>query len=195
MDALTCPRHPGTETYLRCSACETPICLDCSVEAAVGYQCPDCAGQRDEAAAAASSRGAARPARSPSGGGFSAPDARAADGRLPVALAVRALAAGVAGAFAGGLVLGPVLAQGLFFLLSAGVVGWAVAHGVFFGTGGVTSPFVRAAALAAGALTVAVGMASIAIWDPVGSGRGEIAFLAYPAAVYGAWITVRNRLG
>lgn len=190
MDPLTCPRHPGTETYLRCSSCETPICLECSVEAAVGYQCPDCAGQRDDAAAPAASR-----ASRPRGGGVSAPTARAADGRLPIALGARALAAAVVGALAGGLVLGPVLAQGLFFLLSAGFVGWAVAHGVFFGTGGVTSPFVRAAALAGGALTVAVGMASVALWDPVGSGRGDIGFLAYPAAVYGAWITVRSRLG
>lgn len=191
MDALTCPRHPGTETYLRCSSCETPICLDCSVEAAVGYQCPDCAGQRADAAAPASSA-TSRPAGASR---VSAPEVRAADGRLSVTLAARALAAAVVGALAGGMVLGPVLAQGLFFLMAAGFVGWAVAHGVFFGTGGVTSPFVRAAALAGGALTVAVGMASIALWDPVGGGRGDIGFLAYPAAVYGAWITVRSRLG
>lgn len=188
MDALTCPRH-DVETYLRCSSCETPICLDCSQEAAVGYQCPDCSGARSEAAVGAATR---RPRAS--GGGFSAPEVTKAEGRLSTSLAVRGLGAGLLAATLGGLLLGPVLNQGFFFLITAGAIGWAVAHGVFFGTGGVTSPFVRAAALACGGLAVAVGMATIPLWDPVGTGRGEIAFLAYPAALYGAWITVRNRV-
>jgi hypothetical protein len=192
MDALTCPRHPSTETYLRCAECGTPICPDCWVEAAVGYQCPDCAERR----AGAASGTAPRPARTRTGGGgFSAPPVTKSDGRLSLTLALRAVAAGAAAAFLGGLLLGPVLSQGFFFLITAGAIGWAVAHGVFFGTGGVTSPFVRAAALACGGLSVAIGMATITLWDPVGGGRGDIAFLAYPAALYGAWITVRNRIG
>ena len=191
MEPLTCPRHPSAETYLRCSACEEPICLGCAQEAPVGYQCPACAGERAESAAGASTR---RPDASRRRQGFSAPPVTPADGRLSPVVGAKALGSGIAAAAAGGLLLGPVLNQGFFFLITAGAIGWAVAHGVFFGTGGVTSPFVRAAALACGGLSVAVGMATISLWDPVGTGRGEIAYLAYPAALYGAWITVRNRI-
>lgn len=194
MDPLSCARHPATETYLRCAECDTPICPACWVDAAIGYHCPDCAARR-EAHAGPAAAGRGRPASGTAPGGFRAPSVRRSEGRLPVLLALRAMGAGVLAASVGGLVLGPVLSQGLFFLLTAGLLGWASAHAVFFGTGGVTSPFVRAAALTAGALTVAVGMATISLWDPVGGGRGEVAFLAYPAAVYGAWVTVRNRLG
>ncbi|GIF07629.1 rhomboid family intramembrane serine protease [Actinoplanes siamensis] len=37
-----CYRHPDTETLLRCSRCERPICPKCMNDAVVGYQCPDC---------------------------------------------------------------------------------------------------------------------------------------------------------
>ena len=37
-----CYRHPGRETYIRCSRCDRPICPDCMVSAAVGFQCPEC---------------------------------------------------------------------------------------------------------------------------------------------------------
>jgi membrane associated rhomboid family serine protease len=37
-----CYRHPGRETYVRCSRCDRPICPDCMVAAAVGFQCPEC---------------------------------------------------------------------------------------------------------------------------------------------------------
>lgn len=39
---MTCARHPGVETGLRCTACGTPICPDCMVETPVGMKCPDC---------------------------------------------------------------------------------------------------------------------------------------------------------
>ncbi|GAA0348499.1 rhomboid family intramembrane serine protease [Actinoallomurus spadix] len=37
-----CYRHPGRETYVRCTRCDRPICPDCMRVAAVGHQCPEC---------------------------------------------------------------------------------------------------------------------------------------------------------
>ncbi|MEX0169039.1 rhomboid family intramembrane serine protease [Streptomyces sp. LMG1-1-1.1] len=37
-----CYRHPETETGIRCTRCEKPICPQCMVSASVGFQCPDC---------------------------------------------------------------------------------------------------------------------------------------------------------
>ena len=38
----TCYRHPGRETYISCTRCERPICSECMIPAAVGFQCPEC---------------------------------------------------------------------------------------------------------------------------------------------------------
>jgi membrane associated rhomboid family serine protease len=43
--APTCYRHPERETYIRCSRCDKPICPECMVSAAVGFQCPDCVAE------------------------------------------------------------------------------------------------------------------------------------------------------
>lgn len=40
---VECPQHPGTETALRCSRCETPICPRCLVHTPVGARCRSCA--------------------------------------------------------------------------------------------------------------------------------------------------------
>lgn len=41
-----CSRHPQTETRLRCTECESPICPKCMVMYEVGFKCPGCAKKR-----------------------------------------------------------------------------------------------------------------------------------------------------
>lgn len=40
-----CYRHPDRETWIACQRCGRPICPDCMVSAAVGFQCPSCVQQ------------------------------------------------------------------------------------------------------------------------------------------------------
>lgn len=40
--AYACYRHPDRGTYVRCQRCGRPICGDCMISAAVGFQCPEC---------------------------------------------------------------------------------------------------------------------------------------------------------
>ena len=40
--APVCYNHPERETWIQCSRCHRPICPECMVPAAVGYQCPAC---------------------------------------------------------------------------------------------------------------------------------------------------------
>src|SRR5262245_23596024 len=45
VSAPVCYRHPGRETYVRCTRCDRPICPDCMTAAAVGHQCPECVAE------------------------------------------------------------------------------------------------------------------------------------------------------
>ena len=42
-EVVECPHHPGVETALRCSRCESAICPACLVHTPVGARCRDCA--------------------------------------------------------------------------------------------------------------------------------------------------------
>lgn len=43
--AAACYRHPNVATYIACQRCGRPICGDCMISAAVGFQCPECVRQ------------------------------------------------------------------------------------------------------------------------------------------------------
>lgn len=62
----TCYRHPDRATYVSCQRCGRPICPECSTQAAVGVQCPECVRE----GRAAGSRGGVARALRPSRSGF-----------------------------------------------------------------------------------------------------------------------------
>lgn len=41
-ETLTCYKHPGRETMLRCNKCDRPICSQCAVQTPTGYRCKEC---------------------------------------------------------------------------------------------------------------------------------------------------------
>ncbi len=46
---LTCYRHPDRATSLRCYNCERPICISCAKKTPVGYICPECQREAEDA--------------------------------------------------------------------------------------------------------------------------------------------------
>jgi hypothetical protein len=48
-DGLVCYRHPNRETSLRCYSCDRPICSECAVKTPVGYRCPTCIREAEDA--------------------------------------------------------------------------------------------------------------------------------------------------
>ncbi|MGB3909019.1 MAG: rhomboid family intramembrane serine protease [Pseudolysinimonas sp.] len=59
----SCYRHPDRATYISCQRCGRPICPECSTQAAVGVQCPECLRQGRAATGGGLAR-ALRPRRS-----------------------------------------------------------------------------------------------------------------------------------
>jgi membrane associated rhomboid family serine protease len=43
--APDCYRHAGRRASVVCARCDKPICTDCMIQAAVGWQCPECVRQ------------------------------------------------------------------------------------------------------------------------------------------------------
>ncbi len=46
---LTCYRHPSRKTGLRCYTCDKPICTQCAKKTPVGYRCPECIREAEDA--------------------------------------------------------------------------------------------------------------------------------------------------
>lgn len=47
--ALACYRHPERSTSLRCYNCNRPICISCANKTPVGYICPECQREMEDA--------------------------------------------------------------------------------------------------------------------------------------------------
>lgn len=113
--APVCYRHPGRETYVRCTRCDRPICPDCMRGAAVGHQCPECVAE---------GRRSQRPVRTAFGGGVAGGEGYVTKTLIAINVVVAVVGAAVAG---GGALLG----RGLFTSASwvqavGGVVGPSV---------------------------------------------------------------------
>lgn len=46
---MACYRHPDRSTSLRCYNCQKPICISCANKTPVGYMCPDCVREAEDA--------------------------------------------------------------------------------------------------------------------------------------------------
>jgi len=48
-EVLFCANHPKRETHLRCNRCGKPICTSCAQRTPVGYRCPECIREHEDA--------------------------------------------------------------------------------------------------------------------------------------------------
>jgi hypothetical protein len=48
-ELLYCANHPTRRTHLRCNRCGKPICSSCAKPTPVGYRCPECIREQEEA--------------------------------------------------------------------------------------------------------------------------------------------------
>jgi membrane associated rhomboid family serine protease len=120
-----CYRHPGRETYVRCTRCDRPICPDCMREASVGHQCPECVaeGLRTQ-----------RPARTAFGGGAAGRAGYVT--KTLIGLNVLVMLISVASAGGGGLAgggLGGLMGGSTPLTLSGAVLGEAIYGGELHG--------------------------------------------------------------
>jgi len=119
-----CARHPNVSTVLRCGRCETPICPRCLVQTPVGARCPSCAQVR----------------------------------RLPtVDVSPQYLARGLGAALVGGVAVGAVWGYavgtsrgfiGIFLIVIAIAVGWAIGESISVATNRKRSTTLQACAVA-----------------------------------------------
>ena len=147
-----CVNHPDTETRLSCSSCGDPICVRCMRPAAVGQKCPRCARQPRRA------RALGKPVHY-----------------------VRAVAAGLGVALAGGVVTNLLLAQLPFggFILPA-LLGFLVGRAVGWGAARQSQqPF----------LGIAIGLGVLGALVALGFSPGTFGLLGIAGA---AWFAARG---
>ena len=119
---VQCARHPETETALRCSRCETPICPRCLVQSPVGARCPDCA----------------RTIRAPMY-------------LLSFEHVLRALGVSIAGGIGMGIIwgtVGRIFSYGFFLIFVGALLGYGFARMMEFATRGKRGPVIIGFAVA-----------------------------------------------
>ncbi len=149
-ETVECPRHPGVETALRCSRCESPICPSCLVHSPVGARCPDCA-----------------------------PVVRAPMYVLSTGHMARAALAAVVGGLVMGLLWRLILlpfTRGFFAILVGVALGYIFTRLLEFATGGKRGPgmvgFAIGGIVLAWAVLVVLGGSVFALWGLVAAGIG-----------------------
>ncbi|MCH8191720.1 MAG: hypothetical protein IIC80_10265 [Chloroflexi bacterium] len=134
---MQCATHPTVETHLTCQKCGKAICFRCMVQTPVGYRCPECARVR------------ANPLLVMSG----PQTARAVGAALGVAFL---------GGIGWGVLKGIGIVFGLFSIIAALGIGYAIAEAIKAATN--RKPVPSLAYLAAGAAVLSFLIGNVADW-------------------------------